>query len=235
MKRRMLGRLSYANVMATIAVFISLGGGAYAATQLPRHSVGTRALKNGAVTPAKLSERARHVRRGRRGARGATGSTGPTGPAGATGAAGPNDLVSGAMSSPEQTLSSCAAPTPLTHTLTVPVASVLYATGVTSLSESDADYHAISSSLSLTDGGATELASTPRADAGTGIANTPVELDAAGLLLADSSQPAAGTPYVLQPGVTYTLTFAPEVSGGCAATAYLPSLALTWIALPQSG
>jgi hypothetical protein len=30
--RRALARLSYANVMATIAVFASLGGGAYAAS-----------------------------------------------------------------------------------------------------------------------------------------------------------------------------------------------------------
>jgi hypothetical protein len=33
--------LSYANVMATIALFLDLGGGAYAALQLPKGSVGT--------------------------------------------------------------------------------------------------------------------------------------------------------------------------------------------------
>jgi hypothetical protein len=37
-------RLSYANVVATLALFIALGGGAYAAFALPADSVGTRQL-----------------------------------------------------------------------------------------------------------------------------------------------------------------------------------------------
>jgi hypothetical protein len=49
-------RLSYANVMATIAVFIALGGGAYAAIKIPKKSVGTKQLKANAVTPAKLAD-----------------------------------------------------------------------------------------------------------------------------------------------------------------------------------
>ena len=32
--------LTYANVMATIAMFLALGGGAYAALKLPKNSVG---------------------------------------------------------------------------------------------------------------------------------------------------------------------------------------------------
>jgi hypothetical protein len=48
-------RLSYANVMATIAVFIALGGGAYAAFKLPQNSVGTKQLKDRAVTKEKLA------------------------------------------------------------------------------------------------------------------------------------------------------------------------------------
>jgi hypothetical protein len=50
-------RLSYANVMATLAVFLSLGGGAYAVT-VPARSVGTRQLRDRAVTNAKLADRA---------------------------------------------------------------------------------------------------------------------------------------------------------------------------------
>jgi hypothetical protein len=41
-------RSTYANVMATAAVFIALGGGAYAATRLPANSVGSRQLKENA-------------------------------------------------------------------------------------------------------------------------------------------------------------------------------------------
>jgi hypothetical protein len=50
----LLRKLTYANVMATIAVFVALGGASYAATQLPSNSVGTNQLKNGAVATAKL-------------------------------------------------------------------------------------------------------------------------------------------------------------------------------------
>ena len=42
--------------MATIAVFVALGGGAYAATQLPANSVGTPQLKPGAVTSGKIKD-----------------------------------------------------------------------------------------------------------------------------------------------------------------------------------
>jgi hypothetical protein len=49
-------RLSYANVMATLAVFISLGGGAFAALRLPANSVGTKQLKRSAVTGAKVKD-----------------------------------------------------------------------------------------------------------------------------------------------------------------------------------
>jgi hypothetical protein len=43
-------RLTYANVMATVAVFIALGGGAYAIS-LGKNSVGSKQLKPGAVKP----------------------------------------------------------------------------------------------------------------------------------------------------------------------------------------
>ncbi|MGA8744678.1 MAG: hypothetical protein WB507_02290 [Solirubrobacterales bacterium] len=46
-------RLSYSNVIATLALFIALGGAAIAAG-LPRHSVGARQLKRGAVTTRAL-------------------------------------------------------------------------------------------------------------------------------------------------------------------------------------
>jgi hypothetical protein len=47
--------LSYANVIATLALFIALGtGGAYAASQLAPKSVGAKQLRPGAVTAKKL-------------------------------------------------------------------------------------------------------------------------------------------------------------------------------------
>jgi hypothetical protein len=47
-------RLNYANVMATVALFVALGGSAYAAIQLPKNSVGPKQLKKNAVTTAKV-------------------------------------------------------------------------------------------------------------------------------------------------------------------------------------
>jgi hypothetical protein len=47
-------RLSYANVVATVALFVSLGGASYAAVVLPPHSVGAKQLRDGAVTPSAL-------------------------------------------------------------------------------------------------------------------------------------------------------------------------------------
>lgn len=49
-------RLSYANVMATVAVFVALGGSAYAVTKLPKNSVGAKQLKKSAVTTAKVKD-----------------------------------------------------------------------------------------------------------------------------------------------------------------------------------
>jgi len=47
-------RLTYSNTIATLALFVALGGAAVAAG-LPRNSVGTRQLKRRAVTAAKLA------------------------------------------------------------------------------------------------------------------------------------------------------------------------------------
>ena len=47
---RLRNSVSYANVMATIAVFLALGGGAYAALRLPKNSVGTRQIKTARST-----------------------------------------------------------------------------------------------------------------------------------------------------------------------------------------
>lgn len=54
---RIRNQLSYANVMATGAMFVALGGAAVAAG-LPPHSVGPRQLKRGAVTRAALRRNA---------------------------------------------------------------------------------------------------------------------------------------------------------------------------------
>jgi hypothetical protein len=48
-------KLTYANVVATLALFIAVGGAsAFAASQLKKNSVGTKQIKNSAVTAAKI-------------------------------------------------------------------------------------------------------------------------------------------------------------------------------------
>lgn len=49
------------NVVAYLALFVALGGTSYAAISIPRNSVGTRQLRNGAVTAAKLAKGASGV------------------------------------------------------------------------------------------------------------------------------------------------------------------------------
>ena len=44
------------NIVAYLALFVALGGSAYAAASLPKDSVGTKQLKNRAVTNPKLAK-----------------------------------------------------------------------------------------------------------------------------------------------------------------------------------
>ena len=54
--KSILARATYANVMATVAVFIALGGASYAATQLPADSVGPDQLQRDAVTSSAIKD-----------------------------------------------------------------------------------------------------------------------------------------------------------------------------------
>jgi hypothetical protein len=103
---KLLSHLTFANVVSVIALFVALGGGAYALS-IPNNSVGPKHLKknavtgpklkpgvvtssklrDGAVTPAKLADGVRTI--GPRGDTGAPGPAGPTGPAGPPGPPGP--------------------------------------------------------------------------------------------------------------------------------------------------
>jgi len=97
-------KLSYANVAATLALFVALGGSAAAAgglftgaqiedgtihgVDLANHTVGTKKLRYRSVTLRNLSRRTVRQLKGARGRRGAAGQQGPTGPRGPTGATG---------------------------------------------------------------------------------------------------------------------------------------------------
>jgi hypothetical protein len=57
-RNRITRRLSYANVIASLALFIALGGASYAAVAIPANSVGTKQLKKSAVAGSKIKPNA---------------------------------------------------------------------------------------------------------------------------------------------------------------------------------
>ena len=88
-------RMTYANVMSTIAVFIALGGSSYAAVTLQRNAVKNRHIAAGAVTSPKVRDGSllrKDFKLGEIvagvGPAGPAGQAGPTGPAGPAGPAG---------------------------------------------------------------------------------------------------------------------------------------------------
>jgi hypothetical protein len=87
MLRRLANRLTYANVVATLALFIALGGSSYAAIKLPKNSIGTNQIKTGAVHTGEIRDRTIRLQdistSARTSLRGLTGPQGPQGPAGA--------------------------------------------------------------------------------------------------------------------------------------------------------
>src|SRR3954468_14415451 len=90
MLSRIRSRLTFANTMSLIAVFIALGGTGYAAVNLPRNSVGNRQIRNNAVTGGKVKNgslqagdfKAGDLPAGPTGAAGPVGPIGPVGPMG---------------------------------------------------------------------------------------------------------------------------------------------------------
>lgn len=91
-----LSRPTFSSIIAGLALFIALGGGAYAAVTVPRESVGTGQLREGAVTGSKVRAgsltaanfAAGTLKAGPRGAAGEPGEPGPAGPQGTKGATG---------------------------------------------------------------------------------------------------------------------------------------------------
>lgn len=86
---RILESLTYANVVASLALFVALAGGtAFAATQLGKDSVGARQIKDESIGLSKLTKSARSTLQGQSGDKGSQGPAGPTGAQGPVGPAG---------------------------------------------------------------------------------------------------------------------------------------------------
>ncbi len=87
-----LPRATFANVTSLLALFVALGGTAYAAVSLPAGSVGTAQLQKGAVTSGKILDGTLKVQDFKDGTL-QQGPAGPRGAAGAAGAAGPAGTI----------------------------------------------------------------------------------------------------------------------------------------------
>jgi len=98
--KRLRGNLTYSNVISTICLILLVGGGtAYAATKMvPKNSVGTKQIRNEAVTPAKLSKAAERTLTGQQGPSGPQGDKGDRGEKGDQGARGPSNAITKANS-----------------------------------------------------------------------------------------------------------------------------------------
>ncbi len=107
MARSLLHALRH-NAIALLALFVALGGTAFAATQLPKNSVGAKQLKANAVSSGKIKDgaiTAKDVKKGSLtgavfagGAAGLKGDPGGPGPQGAQGPQGPQGLQGAAGS-----------------------------------------------------------------------------------------------------------------------------------------
>src|SRR3954452_18155554 len=85
----MARHLSYSNVVATLALFLALGGGAYAVTKLPKNSVTSIQVKNRSLLARDFRKgQLRPGAAGPQGLKGDKGDKGDIGPAGSTGAMG---------------------------------------------------------------------------------------------------------------------------------------------------
>src|SRR5947208_13916516 len=91
---RLRDKLTYANVTATIALLVALGGTSYAALKLPRNSVGSQQIRAGAVHSSEVRDRSLRLRDIAVSARSAlSGRQGPAGPQGPPGAAATSHLA----------------------------------------------------------------------------------------------------------------------------------------------
>lgn len=145
MRNRLGSRPTPGTVIACVALFVALGGGAYAAIRLAPHSVGYRELRRNSVTSGKVRDHsllARDFRGGQipagatgpqglKGDTGAKGDAGPKGDSGAKGDTGATGPTAGFVAY-DGTLNTPATTAVISSPVTLPTAGKLSITAVTS-------------------------------------------------------------------------------------------------------
>jgi hypothetical protein len=210
-RRFIAEQLSYANIVATLALVLVLGGGAYAVTQLPKNSVGTKQVKN-------QSLRAKDFKKGQL-------PVGATGPAGPTGLAGPNVLLAGAKKGAVTTIAGgCNSYALSSDPFTVPRTAVLFGAGqVNYTAVAPAGPHRPKLRLRLlTDNGS--VATTAEVAAG--------ESDEIGLAVSGLLVGTGDAVFVLQPGTSYRVRVESRIQGNCGGSVEFEEQQVSWLVFP---
>lgn len=216
--RRLLSHLSYANVVATLALVLAVTGGAYAASQLPKNSVGSKQVKDSSL-------KAKDFKPGQL----PTGTTGPQGPQGRDGAPGPTLTVTGSKSAPGSIVpTGCPSWSLESDSFSVTRPTVLEghgALGYQALGAAAPYSHGSTLQVILFDA-AHSYAAQVLQDRGP---TNNEWLSANGVFRASD-----GSAYVLQPGTTYTVQLYLSVtSGSCGqGTSAVLDPAVDWIGFP---
>jgi len=221
-------QLSYANIMATLALVVALGGGAYAISQLPKNSVGSKQVKDNSLRAKDF--KAGQVPAGVQGPQGPQGVQGPPGTPGTNGAPGPNLLLAGRKDFAQQAMADgCGAAYVSTDPFTVTKASTLWAAGAGSYVATGAGIgqpHQPSMYVALVNTSDLVLAST----------QTTLETrsDAASMHSEGWVTDNSGL-FTLQPGTTYKLALLFSANGVCSGAGYLDAPTISWAAYPTPG
>jgi hypothetical protein len=234
--------LTYANVMATIAVFLALGGSSYAALkisgkQVADHSLTGRDIKNGSLKSRQIKNRsllARDFKAGQlpTGAQGSQGVQGPKGDKGDKGGAGPPGPTFGETTNATSSVTGCGPSTLATMTVTVsqPSRILAAASGAWERNSTNLDTATLTAVLLQDDTIVARSVQGFASDFATGVQRIGVSLNAV-LFAGNSSFPATETAYVAQPG-TYTLRLDGGASdGNCTGTSTFWRAYLTYVLL----
>jgi hypothetical protein len=172
--------MTYANVVASIALFLALGGVSYAAATLPKNSVGNKQIKKNAVSIDKLDKKlqAALATVGAAGAKGESGANGTNGTNGVDGARGPSDAYSGTTASPIN-FSPTAGPNTATTVATVSLPPGKYEVFGWAAAHNPAGGASIALSCLITGGNASAFEPIAVDSDGSVSMNTPLDLSAA--------------------------------------------------------
>jgi hypothetical protein len=213
---------TYAGVVATLALVLSVTGGAYAATQLPKDSVRSKQVKDHSL-------KARDFKPGQlpAGVPGPKGDPGVPGAPGAPGQAGPSVLLSGHQTADGGSYQTSCPSYSMAAPLTITRPTILYANGLVhfqALAPATSYTHFPTLRVILRDAQDTVVGETL---AGREYGPNDVDARASGLIVGTD-----GAPVEVQPA-TYTLELRLSVgSVFCSGSSMTSSPALEWLGFP---